>query len=110
MPPSGAIPQDVAVKGLRLGSLCDYMRHRWLSLSRDGHERGRKVIEPLAESNRTQLDDVKNINILVSSDAFMVVPYQKRFLRNHELSSTIVPIAQPHMHGATEVGKAVPHR
>ncbi len=49
------------------------------------------------ESNRRLLDDVKNIHILESSNAFTTVSRHKRFLRNHGLSSTIVATAQPWM-------------
>ena len=47
------------------------------------------------ESKRRLLDDVKNIHILESSNAFTTVSRHKRFLRNHGLSSTILAKAQP---------------
>lgn len=79
-----------------------------LSLSRDGHDRGRvrkgrglgarKAIGRL-------LDNVKNIYILESNDAFLGALCQGISLQSKGPSSNIAPIAQRWTRAATRIGK-----
>ncbi len=107
-PDQGQSRQDALTKGLRLGSLYGYISRRPLSLSRDGHDRGqvregrgfgaRKVIGRL-------LDNVKNIYILESNNAFLGAPCQGISLQSQGPSSNIAPIAQRWTGAATRIGK-----